>query len=104
MAKFYGKIGYVKQTESTPGVWENSSTEKIYSGELLQNTMRQQNGGNINDDINISNKISILADSFANENFSFMSYVVFMGAKWKITNIEIMYPRLIIAIGGLYHE
>jgi len=26
-----------------------------------------------------------------------------MGAKWKITNVEVQYPRLILTIGGVYH-
>ena len=52
----------------------------------------------------VANEISIVADPFARENFHRMRYVVFMGAKWKITKVEVGYPRLILTIGGLYHE
>lgn len=33
-----------------------------------------------------------------------MRYIEFMGAKWKITNIEVQYPRLILTVGGVYNE
>jgi hypothetical protein len=32
-----------------------------------------------------------------------MLYVEFMGAKWKISNVEVQYPRLILTIGEVYN-
>ena len=58
----------------------------------------------INDNLNISNEFSIIADPFAYENFQNMRYIVFMGAKWKITSVEVQYPRLILTVGGVYNE
>ena len=103
MAKFYGSIGYVTTVETRPGVWEEQVTERNYSGDLLQNRHMVQNTDQLNDNINIANEISIVADPYANGNFYAMRYVVFMGAKWKITNIRVAYPRLILTIGGVYH-
>lgn len=57
----------------------------------------------MNDDINVSNEISILADPYANQNFHAMRYVEFMGAKWKISGVEVQYPRLILSVGGVYN-
>ena len=62
-----------------------------------------QNADQLNDNINIANEISIVADPYANGNFYAMRYVVFMGAKWKITNVRVAYPRLILTIGGIYN-
>lgn len=104
MAKFYGVIGYVKTVETKPGIWVEEVTERHYYGELVRNTRRLQTVDKVNDDVNISNEISIVADPFANENFHSMRYVEFMGAKWKITNVEVLYPRLILTIGGVYNE
>ena len=104
MAKFYGIIGYGETKEIRPGVWNNVITEKNYYGDVLQFNKRLESGGNFNDNINISNKISIVSDLFANENFYSMLYVEFMGAKWKITNVEVQYPRLILTVGGVYNE
>lgn len=105
MAKFYGKIGYAKTVQNAPGVWDETIIEKEYYGDLIRNTSRyQQTSSTTNDDINISNNISIVADPYASENFQHMRYVEFMGAKWKISNVEIQYPRIILSIGGLYNE
>lgn len=103
MAKFYGSIGYVTTVETRPGVWEEQVTERKYSGDLLQNRHMVQNADQMNDNINIANEISIVADPYANGNFYAMRYVVFMGAKWKITNVRVAYPRLILTIGGIYN-
>lgn len=103
MGKFYGAIGYVKSVETNPGVWTDQVTERKYSGDLNRNTRRLQSADKLNDDINISNEISIIADPYARQNFHWMKYVEFMGAKWKISNIEVQYPRLILTIGGLYN-
>lgn len=104
MAKFYGSIGYAVTAETRPGVWEEQITERTYYGDLVRDTRRLQSSETLNDDISIANEISIVADPFANENFYSMRYVVFRGAKWKISNVEVQYPRLILTIGGVYND
>lgn len=103
MAKFYGKVGYIEPVESEPGYWEEKPIEREYYGDITRNTSRYQNGGQVNDDIVINNILSIVADPYANENFQHMRYVEWMGAKWKITNVEVQYPRLILTLGGMYN-
>ena len=103
MAKYYGVIGYAETVETAPGVYEEQITERNYYGELVRNTRRLQTSNQINDNINIANEISVIADPFATQNFHVMRYVEFMGAKWKITNVEVRYPRLILTIGGVYN-
>lgn len=104
MAKFYGTIGYMVQKETTPGVWTEDITEKTYSGDTIKNTRRYQSGENLNDNLEVNNQISILSDPFADQNFHSMRYVVWMGAKWKVTNVEVIRPRLLLTIGGVYNE
>ena len=103
MAKFFGKIGYAETIETTPGVWEEKITEREYFGDLIRNTRSLQSGEQLNDNINISNEISIVADPFAYENFHSMRYVEFMNAKWKVSSVDVQYPRLILSVGGLYN-
>lgn len=104
MAKYYGAIGYAEQIEIRPGVYKDQITERMYYGDLIRNTSRRlESSGNLNDDINISNEISIVADQFAYQNFHLMKYIVFMGTKWKISNIEVQHPRLILTTGGVYN-
>lgn len=103
MAKFYGPIGYAVTEETAPGVWDEKITERMYYGELIRNTRKLQSADQLNDNINVANEISILADPFASENFHLMKYVRFMGAKWKISSVEVQYPRLRLTIGGVYN-
>ena len=104
MAKFYGEIGYAQTVETEPGIWEEVITERNYYGELNRNSRNLQTSGNVNDNVNISNEISILADPYANEHIYSMRYVEFMGAKWKVNSVEVKYPRLILSVGGLYTD
>ena len=103
MAKFYGKIGYANTVETKPGVYEEQIVERSYYGDLIRNTRRLQSADQVNDDINISNEISIVADPYATNNFHTMRYAVFVGTKWKISNVEVSYPRLILTLGGVYN-
>lgn len=101
MAKWYGKIGYAETAETTPGVWTDQTVEREYFGDLIRNTRRLQTADKVNDDITISNELSIVADPYAINNFHSMRYAEFLGTKWKITNIEVQYPRLLLTLGGV---
>lgn len=103
MAKFYGVIGYAVTKMTEQGIYEEQIVETEYVGDVIRNTRRLRDGSKINDDINISNQISIIADPYAANNFHTMRYVVFMGAKWKISEVEVQYPRLILTLGGIYN-
>ena len=103
MAKYYGKIGYAETVETNPGVWTEQITERSYYGDMIRNTRRLQSAGQVNDNINIANDLSIIADPYAISNFHSMRYAEFMGTKWKISNVEVKYPRLILTLGGLYN-
>ena len=102
MAKWFGKIGYVVTEETEPGVWEETVTEREYFGDMTSDRRKRQNSGEVNDDINLSNVISIVADPFAYQNCSNMAYVEIMGSKWKISDVEVQRPRLILTVGGAY--
>ena len=103
MAKYYGKIGYAETVETNPGVWTEQITERSYYGDMIRNTRRLQSAEQVNDNINITNDLSIIADPYAINNFHTMRYAEFMGAKWRISNVEVQYPRLILTLGGLYN-
>lgn len=102
MAKYYGKIGYVETVEIEPGIWEEQATERTYYGDTMRNIRKLQNSGGVNDNVNISNQISIVADPYAVDHIYAMRYAEFQGAKWKVTDVEVQHPRLILSLGGLY--
>lgn len=102
--KWSGKIGFVETKETRPGVWENVTTERNFYGDVIRDIRKNQSSGQVNDDINIFNRISIVSNSFVRDNLAFMKYIEFMGTKWKITDVEVQYPRLVLTIGGLWNE
>lgn len=103
MGKWFGKVGYGITSEVEPGVWEPTIVERQYYGDSSNNRWKRQNSGGVNDDINLSIMISIVADPFAYQHCSEMIYVEYMGTKWKITEVEPQYPRLMLSIGGVYN-
>ena len=108
MARFHGKVGFIKTIEydpvNHPSAYKPIAVERDYYGDIMRNTRRwDQNGTGTNPDLVINNTISIVADAFANENMGAMKYVRWRGDLWSITNIEIQRPRLILTIGGLYN-
>ena len=103
MAKFSGLIGYVETSETVPGIHAEVVTTRNYFGDVIRNTRRWEAGQNLNDDLNVSNMISIVADAYANQNLQTMRFIQWMGAFWKITNVEVQRPRLILTIGGVYN-
>lgn len=103
MAKWFGKIGFTETKETKPGVWEEIITVREYYGDITRNTRRFQSSENLNDNIVVSNDISIVADPYAIQNFHSIRYIEFMGTKWKIDNVEVSYPRLILTLGEIYN-
>ena len=103
MAKFYGVIGYIQTVQTAPGVNTEVATEHNYRGDVIRNTKHLEAGQNLNDNLTINNQFSIVADDFANANFATMRYIKWMGVAWKITNVEIQRPRLILTVGGVYN-
>lgn len=104
MAKWHGKIGFTTQIQTAPSVWEPEETVREYYGDLKRNYSRwSSNPDSTNDDLNFDNQISIVADQFAYQNFSTMTWVEFMGAKWKISRVEVRHPRLILSMGGVFN-
>jgi len=105
MAKFYGEVGYGVTSENPAGsgIWKDTIVGRNYYGDVTRNYTRHEEGSSINDDINVSNTISILADPFANNNFANIKYIVWMGEYWKVKGVEVAPPRLILSIGGVYN-
>lgn len=103
MGKFYGSIGYAETIETSPGVWVEQITERKYYGDVNRDSRRLQSANQLNDNINVSSEISIVADPYAYNHFHSMRYAEFMGAKWKISTVEPKPPRLILTLGGLYN-
>ena len=106
MAKWFGNICYAEDVEdpADSGIYVKSYTVKQYQGDMVRNYKRTDKSDNLNDDITISNELSILADPYAYQNFHNILYVEYMGAKWKVTGVDAATrPRLTLTLGGVYN-
>lgn len=103
MTRFFGKIGFVMTEETRPGIWEELERTREYYGDLKRNQRRWSSRDELNDEFNISNEVSILADPFAYDNLEAMKWVEVMGSKWKINSVTIEYPRITLTLGGVYN-
>lgn len=104
MAKYYGSVGYEDTVETEPGIFTEQIVPRDYYGDIIRNNRKLENAGEINDSINVTNQISIVADPYAMENFWKIRYATFMGQKWKVKDINVEFPRLILTLGGLYNN
>lgn len=104
--RFSGKIGYgiTSEKETAPGVWDVSDyVEKDVIGDYEKNVHKLETSNKVNDDISISNIISVVSDPYSRANFRFIKYVIIDGVKWKVLSAEVQYPRLILTLGGEYN-
>ena len=104
MAKYYGKVGYGIQKPTAPGVFQEEIIERSYYGDILTNVRRWENGEGLNDNLQVQNQISIIADAFAFQNFHTMRYIIYQGAKWKVRSVQVERPRLVLSIGDVYND
>ena len=104
MAKFHGRVGFGSDTEEVnPGVHTDLIVEHIYYGDVVQNRRGLRQGDNLNQDVTVSNSISIVADAYAREHFFAMRYVEWAGKFWTVSEVEVQAPRLILQLGEVYN-
>ena len=105
MPKYYDEIGFATTAEDPvgSGIWVSTIVKKNYSGDILNSTRKIEFVENVNQDLNVSNRISIVANEFAMQNFHSIRYAKYLGAKWKVSSVEVQAPRLILSLGGLYN-
>lgn len=105
MARYYGKVGYRETVQTSPGIWNEQIVERKYYGDIVRNYVRNSYSEftTTNRTVDSGNSISILADPYAINNFHNIAYAEFMGTKWIVSNVDVQYPRLILALGGVYN-
>lgn len=106
MARFAGKIGFAQTTESEtkPGVWEDKIIERTYYGDVNKRKYNNRSSNNgINDNVTVSNEVSVVADLFASNNYHLVRYVEYRGVKWKVSSVDLQPPRLILSLEEIYN-
>jgi hypothetical protein len=105
MNRFYGEIGYAQTVENPPGsgVYVDQITEIAYFGDVIRNTRQLEPGDGLNNDISVSNSISVVADEYAVQHFLNIRYIRWVGVLWTVTTVEVRAPRLILSLGSVYN-
>jgi hypothetical protein len=103
MAKYAGEVGYVKSVETRPGIFTPSEQVRFMRGDILSQSKRYEGSDKVNDDISLNNRITLLGDRYAFENYMFLKFVTIDGIRWKVSSVEVARPRLILTVGGEYN-
>lgn len=105
MARFVGKVGFAMTEETRPSIYEEVYRERTYKGDLIRKSRQWSPTEHLNDDIQIANDISIIADSFAIMNLGVMRYVYWMNQYFKISSASIDNDRhrITLSLGGVFN-
>lgn len=104
MAKWFGAVGYATQTETATDVIQEVITTREYYGDLIRRRRNLISADQVNDNVTLTEEISIVADPYAYENAQDIRYATVNGVKWKVTGVTIERPRLLLTLGGVYNE
>lgn len=102
MNRFYGRIGFVKTEELSPGKFGEKVEERKYYGEFLSSGYDRDYNQAIIPNINLNNRISLLTDQYAFENAEYIAYIVIAKTKWAVRGILFEGRRCICTLKGIY--
>lgn len=105
--KFSGKVGFWEgDAEARPGVFKPKIVEKPYTGDITRYFRKFQTAENQqNKDLTVNNQVSIISDLYLRNNWHTIKYILWNGVKWEVNTVDIAsFPRVILEIGGVYHE
>ena len=105
MARFYGKVGFIRTVNDGTGRFVEEEVVRYYKGDVNNNVRRYnpQNDVSANDDLALNDNVSILADAYAAENYMAMQWIEFDNVRWRITSVTKEYPRITIFFGGVWN-
>lgn len=104
--KYCGTIGFFEGNEEvSPGVFKPKIVEKHpYYGDVLENKRRfQAVSDKQNDDLVLSSRISVLSDLYMQKHWPSVRYVIWNGVYWKVVDVDVGIPRIILTLGGVYN-
>lgn len=103
MAKFSGLVGYITQSETSPGIWSPVEETTMMKGDIIRQSANGQNGDKVNSDISLNHRVSLIGDAYSFGNYYNFKWIEVNGVKWVISSIEIQRPRLIVTLGGVWN-
>ena len=102
MTRYFGQIGYAVLEDIGNGVFVERIQERPYYGDVTRVANRLVAAPGLNDNVQLNNEVSVIADGFAYENFQSIRYVTWNGVKWRATAVQVRRPRLLLNIGEVF--
>ena len=92
----------METVETDVSVWTEVIKEYAYYGKVLTNSKSWETADQENDNLRVNVRISILADPYARQHFHNIRYLNWMGTNWKVSSVEVKFPRLVLSLGDVY--
>lgn len=100
--RWAGLIGYVRQKEISPGVWDDDITEVPSYGDLNQITETLRLADGVHATHGVTTSVSVISDG-RRVPFKGMTYITYGGVRYTIASVVVEPPRLVIYLGEEYH-
>lgn len=102
--KWFGEIGYFVESNNVDGIVTDSFITQQYYGDIIKDYKTNTSENAVNEDFELSNRISVVADPYLISHFHKIAWISFMETKFKVRSVELQYPRLIVSLGGVFRE
>lgn len=104
--RWHGPIGFAitSESESEPSVYLQSIEERQYRGEVYNRRSYFDNGSGPNDNLHLTQEVSIVSDPYLISHYGQMVYLGLDGVKWRITAVKVDRPRLRLTLGDVWNE
>lgn len=92
-----------KPTEPSPGVFEYIPIEyKNIPASVLEANFNITDGQSVNQESNGVTRLSFIMSNDVNNRLGLLTYVTYLGVKYKVTNVRIVRPRVEVTLGEVF--
>lgn len=102
MAKSLVAIGYSHKSVPVRGTAVEVITERPAYADISRAQLLPGTAESVNTDLTVNNSISFVADAYANENAFAIRYVDWAGTAWRVAEVTVQQPRLVLRLAGVY--
>lgn len=108
MTKYSGYVGFAVEEEVEPGLWVNKVVRVKMKGDVLYEASNFSSDGRrnvekVHDDLNVENRISLIAGRKSYKEFMNIAYLEYLGVKWEVKSVQLAAPRFIVTLGGIWN-
>lgn len=101
--RYSGKLGIAQQVEKSPGVWEETITERPVIGDLVQRSETVETSDEVLPRYRTTTSVSLLDRGVGPQNNSDLRYLTHAGRRWTISSDVSEFPNVVLYFGEEYH-